>query len=232
LVFGLGGGTGSGGSLVLIETLMKMPNPPAIITVTASPFSFEITRKDMAIYVLSELYRMNNCGVVNIPLTVIKRSECKGKTINEAIEYIDGLFCRVISSLLEISHYKENVNLSLNSIFEVLSCKGSFYMSFGQASGKNRLRQAIGNAILNPVLSIDNLKGAKNILIDVNSGYFLDEEECESSKELLAYYAQKDSKINITWKNDPFLSESMGLKVTILASGFDTPKIVKKGNIC
>ena len=213
---GMGGGTGTGAAPVIARASKELGIlTVAIVTI---PFSFEgRKRKQQAeegIKALSE-------GVDT--LLVISNDRLRelygNLSVGEAFAKADNVLTTGAKGIAEIITLTGNINVDFADVKTVMSDSGVAIMGSGQSEGENRAIKAVETALSSPLLNDNQIKGAKNILLNITSG--TDEILMDEITEITDYIqAEAGSTAEIIWGlgND----ESLGSKicVTLVATGF------------
>jgi len=103
---------------------------------------------------------------------------------------------------------------------------GVAIMGMGKASGEDRARKAIENALASPLLNSNDITGAKSVLINISSGNGDHEITMDELGEITDYMyeaASEDALIIRGLSKDENLTEE--ICVTIIATGFESNSI-------
>jgi cell division protein FtsZ len=220
VVAGLGGGTGSGGAPVVVETLAQFERPPLIVAVVTTPFSWETHRKKIADDVLAELTKTCN-SIITISNSNVEKFAPKDGTMDEAVALANDVLYKALAGIIDILNTEGKINNDFSDIEAVLECRGPAFMASGEASGENRAKKAFQNATNNPIMSEQSIKGARRILVNIFCDKKLLRTEYEEINKLAAAEGASDVIIFSGWAEDESLAESGSIKVTILATGLD-----------
>ncbi|MDR0379273.1 MAG: cell division protein FtsZ, partial [Candidatus Accumulibacter sp.] len=163
---GMGGGTGSGAAPVVAEAVAALENPPLIVSVVTSPFTWETKRIKVADKVINDLSKFSNC-VITVSNAKLQQLAPKGCTMDEAKALANDVLFKAIAGLLEILTVEGEINLDFADVEETLKCKGPALIGVGEATGDDRAQKALRNAIACPLMAQNSIKGAKKILVNV-----------------------------------------------------------------
>jgi cell division protein FtsZ len=123
-----------------------------------------------------------------------------------------------IAEIITVHGY---VNVDFADVRTVMEKSGVAIMGSGIAEGENRAYEAISKALISPLLNNNNLKGARNILLNITSG--TQEVLMDEITEIMDFI-QRCTQIqsDIIWGNT--YDESLGnaLSVTIVATGLES----------
>jgi cell division protein FtsZ len=113
------------------------------------------------------------------------------------------------------------VNVDFADVRTVMERSGVAIMGSGIAEGDNRAYEAISKALISPLLNNNNLKGARNILLNITSGkqeVLMD--EITEIMDFIQHCTQIQS--DIIWGNTYDESLGTALSVTIVATGLES----------
>ncbi len=218
---GMGGGTGTGAAPVIARAAREMGLlTVAIVTI---PFKFEgKVRIYQAIDGINELMKhVDSLLVINNE----KLREVFGDLkISEAFSRADNVLTSAAKGIAEIITVHGHVNVDFADVSTVMSSSGVALLGSGRAEGDDRALKAIQTAISSPLLNNNDIRGAKNILLNITSG--TNEVSMDEVGEITDFVtAETASNTNIIWGT--CTEESLGEKisVTIIATGFESNSI-------
>ncbi len=215
---GLGGGTGTGAAPVLAEACRALD----ILTVgiVTLPFSFEGKKRlEQAEDGLRELRQFCDTTLV---ISNDKVRELFGNLVfKEAFAKADDVLASAAKGIAEIITVDGYVHVDFADVKTVLHRSGKAVMGTGQASGENRAIEAVRMALSSPLLSENDISGARNILINLSSG--LDDPiRLDEIGEVNDYVqTEAGAGTDVIWGNctDETLGDAM--RVTLIATGFE-----------
>ena len=216
---GMGGGTGTGAAPIIAKTAMEL----GILTVgiVTLPFTFEgRTRVGNGMEGLEELRKNVDCLVV---ISNDKLRQIHGNlTISQAFSNADNILCTAAKGIAEIITVAGYVNVDFEDVNTVMRGSGVAIMGTAALEGENRARRAVDEALNSPLLEENNIRGAKNILVNITSG--AKEATMDEIFEITEFIQEEaGNDTNLIWGN--CYDERLGDKiaVTIIATGFDSP---------
>ncbi len=216
---GMGGGTGTGAAPVVARIARE--RGLLTIGIVTIPFLFEGQAKikkaiagadEMAQYVdallvinnerLTEIYGdfnfLNAFGKADDTLSIAARS------ISEIITS-DGL-----------------INLDFNDVDSTLRNGGAAIISTGYGEGEGRVSAAINDALNSPLLKNRDILGSKKLLFNIFFNPDAEEEFLMSeTAELTSFISSINSEVDVVWGVGFDRTLGNGVKITILAAGFD-----------
>ncbi len=219
---GMGGGTGTGAAPIVAECAKEL----GILTigVVTKPFSFE------------GKVRMNNAvnGITNLKSTVDtlitipndRLVDTVGNvSLSEAFRIADDVLRQGIQGISDLIAVPAMINLDFADVRTVMKEKGMAHMGIGVASGEKRAMEAARQAVASPLLET-TINGAKGVLLNITGGGDLGILEVSSAAEFIQEYA--DPEANIIWGAG--IDEEMGdaVRITVIATGFDTDRGIVK----
>ncbi|HIP93286.1 MAG TPA: cell division protein FtsZ [Desulfurobacteriaceae bacterium] len=216
LTAGLGGGTGTGATPVIAKALKEMDILTVAVLIT--PFAFEGERILKAKEALLDIqgYVDSYMVVSNEKLKNIAR---KDLTFTDVMKMADNVLYRAIKGIVEVISYPGYINLDFADVESVLRDGGYALIGLGSATGENRIKDALEKSVQNKLLTLNNIKGAERILVNVYGGPDIRMEEVT--------YVGEHIK-NLTGRTDAIVyfgvivdPKSTGkVEVTLIATGF------------
>ncbi|MDR3154980.1 MAG: cell division protein FtsZ [Deltaproteobacteria bacterium] len=217
---GMGGGTGSGGAPVIAEAMSKLEDPPLIVSVVTTPFSWERSRQKIADKVITELTAHSNC-IITVSNAKVETHISKDATMEEAIGEANDILFKAVSGIIELLTTNGRINLDFGDVQSVLDCRGPALMGFGEASGDNRGKKALQNAVTCPLMADQSIKGAKMLLVNIVSDENFLKDEFVEINTMAAAEIDPDGAVFGGWAVDPSLNDTGTVRVTVIATGLD-----------
>ncbi|MBR5500583.1 MAG: cell division protein FtsZ, partial [Clostridia bacterium] len=159
---GMGGGTGTGAAPVVAE-IAKSKGILTVAVVT-KPFAFEGRQKMMSALRGIEKLQASVDSLVIIPNDNIMKVVDEKVTISNAFKMVDEVLSNSVQGICDIITNVADVNVDFADVRATMSDKGIVHMGVGQASGKDRAKEALKIAVENPLLET-SIKGAKSVLV-------------------------------------------------------------------
>jgi cell division protein FtsZ len=218
---GMGGGTGTGAAPVIARAAKELGIlTVAIVTI---PFKNEGPRRvNQALEGIAELEKhVDSLLVVNNE----KIRQIYGDLrLSEAFSKADDVLAVAAKGIAEIITVHGFINVDFADVQTVMTNSGVAILGTGMSEGEGRAIEAIKQALNSPLLNDTDIKGAKNILLNVISG---DEEVTMDEIGQIIDYVKDCSGINadLIWGNgtDPNLGNQ--ISVTVIATGFSAGNI-------
>ncbi|MFB6196900.1 MAG: cell division protein FtsZ [Halobacteriaceae archaeon] len=165
LCCGLGGGTGTG-AIPILADIAKGEDCIVIGTVTL-PFEIEGARKKKA---EKGLYQLRNHVDTAIVIENDKLIDIAGDMpLDQAFGVADELITTMIKGVTETISTPSLVNLDYADVKSIMHSGGVAVVGYGESDTANRGKEAIAEALSNPLLDVD-FEGANGALIHVEGG--------------------------------------------------------------
>ncbi len=212
----MGGGTGTGAAPVIAKLAKGM----GILTVgiVSIPARFEGPKRlNQAREGLRQLKDHVDCLIV-IDNEKIKRIY-GSQTISAAFAKANDVLNIAAKGIAEVITLPGYINVDFADVKTVMTDSGVAIMGAAQASGEDRARRAITEALDSPLLNNNDIRGAKNILLNITSG--MDEVTMNEMTEITSIIIHRvGDTAAVIWGvgTDEALGDA--ISVTIIATGF------------
>ena len=215
---GMGGGTGTGATPVIAEVAKEL----GILTVAVvtRPFKHEGRRTAIAQEGIENLKRHVDSLIV-VPNDKLLAALGKGVTVRAAFRAANNVLRNAVAGISEIVTYRGLINVDFADVKNMMSITGMAMMGIGEASGLDRARIAVQEAISSPLLDDINLNGAKGVLVNITTApecFILDEYEEIMAK--VTEYALPDAELKFGNVEDENMDED-AIRITIIATGLE-----------
>ena len=225
---GMGGGTGTGGAPILAKICKDL----GILTVgiVTTPFAYE-GKKRLA--QAEEGIRMMKDHVDT--LLVISNDKLRHQFGNlkmkEAFEKADNVLATAAKCITDVINSTGQINVDFADVCTVMSNGGVAILGSAVAEGDNRAQVAIENALNSPLLNDSEIRGARWILININSAegdHEFTMDEVEIIQNYLISKAGEESDVILGLGYDNTLGA--GISITLIATGFEHKDPFAKAN--
>lgn len=216
---GMGGGTGTGGA----PTLAKICKNLGILTVgiVTTPFAYEgkkrLSQAEDGIRLLKD--HVDTLLVISNDKL---RHQYGNLKLKEAFAKADNVLATAAKCITDVINSTGQINVDFADVCTVMKNGGVAILGSASAEGENRAQQAIENALNSPLLNDNDIRGAKWILININSAEGEHEftmDEVEVIQSYLLTQAGEDSDVILGLGYDNTLGASLG--ITLIATGFE-----------
>ncbi|MEN9372314.1 MAG: hypothetical protein RLZZ64_1389, partial [Bacteroidota bacterium] len=230
---GMGGGTGTGGAPIISKICKDM----GILTVgiVTTPFSYE--GKKRALHAQNGINQLKeNVDTLLVISNDKLRHQFGNLTMSAALSTADNVLATAAKCITDVINSTGQINVDFADVCTVMRNGGVAILGSARAKGENRAQIAIEQALNSPLLNDNDIKGAKWILININSRTGDSEftmDEVETIQEFLLTQAGPDADVILGLGYDESLGDE--ISITIIATGFeqkspfgDQPKVEVK----
>ena len=219
---GMGGGTGTGASPVISQISREL----GVLTVgiVTLPFSFEgPKRMNRALEGMAEMKKACDT-VIAIPNQKLMSIVDKSTTLPEAFQMADTILHQAAKGISDLINVQGVINLDFADVETIMKNMGEAIMGTGVASGEERAVLAAQQAISSPLLDDASIKGAQGVLVNITGGNDLTLMEANEATSIIFEEAGPSANIIFGAVIDPALDDE--IRVTVIATGFNIPKVV------
>jgi cell division protein FtsZ len=216
---GMGGGTGTGGAPIVAKICKEL----GILTVgiVTTPFSYE--GKKRAAYAENGIMELRNQVDTLLVISNDKlRHQFGNLTMSAALSTADNVLATAAKCITDVINATGQINVDFADVCTVMRNGGVAILGSARANGENRAHTAIEHALNSPLLNDNDIKGAKWVLININSRtgdaeFTMD--EVETIQQYLLTQAGPDTDVILGLGYDESLGDD--ISVTIIATGFE-----------
>ena len=216
---GMGGGTGTGGAPIISKICKDL----GILTVgiVTTPFAYEgkkrIAQAEAGISLLKE--HVDTLLVISNDKL---RHQFGNLTMKAAFSKADNVLATAAKCITDVINSTGQINVDFADVCTVMRNGGVAILGSAACDGENRAQKAIEDALNSPLLNDNDIKGAKWILININSAEGDDEftmDEVETIQNYLLSHAGEDTDVILGLGYDNSLEKKIG--ITLIATGFE-----------
>jgi cell division protein FtsZ len=220
---GMGGGTGTGGAPVLAEACHAL----GFLTVGIVTIPFRNEGKRRIKQAIDGIAELENHVDALLVINNERIREMYGDFgISEAFSKADNVLATAAKGIAEIITVPGYINVDFADVETVMRKSGLALMGTGVASGENRATEAVEQALNSPLLNNNDIRGAKNILLNITSGTH--EVTMDEVGKITDYLQNKAGfEADLIWGNGK--DENLGeeISVTLIATGFGKSSIAE-----
>jgi len=216
---GMGGGTGTGAAPVVAEVAREMN--ALTVGVVTRPFTFEGRKRQQQAEQGIEILKSKVDTLITIPNDRLLQVVEKRTSMVDAFKIADDVLRQGVQGISDLITVPGLINLDFADVRTIMTNAGSALMGIGQASGEDRAVKAAKQAISSPLLEA-SIEGAKGILLNLTGSSNLGLFEVNEAAEIIAEAADPEANIIFGAVIDENLHDE--LRVTVIATGFDTGK--------
>lgn len=214
---GLGGGTGTGAAPVVASLAIELG--ALTVAVVTKPFGVE-GKKRMA-QAEQGLAELRGCvdTIITIPNSKLREVE-DNITLIDAFRRADDILLQAVQGITDLIITPGIINLDFADVTTVMRGRGVALMGIGHGEGQNAASSAMRSALDYKLLEENSITGAKAALINVTGGEDMPLGEIEDAIGMIE--EESDEHADIIWGN--VIKEGMEdkIKVTVIATGFDS----------
>ncbi len=216
---GMGGGTGTGGAPIIAKICRDM----GILTVgiVTTPFSYE--GKKRSAYANEGIQQLKSCVDTLLVISNDKlRHQFGNLTMSAALSTADNVLATAAKCITDVINTTGQINVDFADVCTVMRNGGVAILGSARAKGEHRAQMAIEQALNSPLLNDNDIRGAKWVLININSRPGEQEftmDEVETIQEYLLTQAGPDADVILGLGYDESLGDD--ISITIIATGFD-----------
>ncbi len=213
---GMGGGTGTGAAPVIAKLARELDILTIAVVTVPSPAEGN-KRHNQAIDGIRKL--SENVDSMLIVSNQRLHSIYGELPARQAFRLADTVVMTAVKGVAEIITLHGNINIDFADVYTVMHDSKVFIMGTGLASGENRAMDAVKMALRSPLLDNQEIKGTKNILLNIISG--AEEITIGEIGEIIEYLQMEaGQEADIIWGNGYDGALGNQISVTILCTGF------------
>ncbi len=216
---GMGGGTGTGATPVIARACREAGY--LTVAVVTIPFRSELNQRIKLAY--SGIGELKNEVDSLIVINNERLREIYGdEGVSAAFARADDVLANAVKGIAEIITCTGYINVDFADVDTVMRNSGVALMGIGVASGEDRAVKAIEAALTSPLLSSNDITGARSILLNIKSGTGANEITMDELGELTDYVYEAisdDALIIRGLSTEEELGDS--ISVTVVATGFE-----------
>jgi cell division protein FtsZ len=223
---GMGGGTGTGGAPIIARICKEL----GILTVgiVTTPFSYEgPKRQQQAENGIKQLKQSVDT------LLVISNDKLRHQFGNlrmkDAFSKADNVLSTAAKCITDVINSTGQINVDFADVCTIMRNGGVAILGSAACNGDDRAIRTIEEALNSPLLNDNDIRGAKWILININSAegdHEFTMDEVEIIQNYLLSQAGEDTDVILGMGYDNTLGDKIG--ITLIATGFEHKDPFKK----
>ncbi len=214
---GLGGGTGTGAAPIVAALSTEIG--ALTVAVVTKPFAVE-GKKRMA-QAEQGLAELRGCvdTMLTIPNSKLREVE-EEITLIDAFRRADHVLLQAVQGITDLIMTPGVINLDFADVTTVMRGKGVALMGIGASNGPDAATKAMRAALDYKLLEENSITGAKAALINVTGSSSMPLGEIEDAIGMIE--SEADDNADIIWGN--VIKEELAdeIRITVIATGFDT----------
>jgi cell division protein FtsZ len=216
---GMGGGTGTGGAPIISKICKDL----GILTVgiVTTPFSYEGRKRQLQ----AEEGIQQLKDYVDTLLVISNdklRHQYGNLKMKEAFAKADNVLATAAKCITDVISSTGQINVDFADVCTVMRNGGVAILGNATASGEQRAQRAIEEALNSPLLNDNDIRGARWILININSAEGQHEftmDEVDTIQNYLLSHAGEDTDVILGLGYDNSLGDE--ISITLIATGFE-----------
>ncbi|MBI4081927.1 MAG: cell division protein FtsZ [Candidatus Lambdaproteobacteria bacterium] len=216
---GLGGGTGTGASPVIARIAKGLG--ALTVAVVTLPFSFEGKRRRNAALAGLDALKAQADMVLVIPNDRLVDVSPKEISLLHAFARADDVLREIIQGITELITHRGFINVDFSDVRTIMENKGDGVIGRGRAAGENRVVEATGEALRNPLMGDVSIRGAKGVLVHFMSREALALVEMEEAMSRINQETGEGANVIMGATVDERMDDSVA--VMLIATGIEAP---------
>ena len=217
VVYGAGGGTGSGAGPIVAEAAKEAG--ALTVGVVTKPFSFEGKQRAAIAEESIENLRDRVDTLITVQNDKLLQIIDKNISLINAFRIVDDVLRQGVQGISDLITKPGIVNVDFADVRSIMQDSGSALMGIGISSGDNRAIQAAKQAINSPLLDI-SIEGASGILFNVTGSEDLTMLEVNEAASIITENVDPNARIIFGASSDESVKKGE-IKITVVATGFD-----------
>lgn len=220
---GMGGGTGTGGAPVVAKVCREL----GILTVgiVTMPFTYE-GRKRMK-QAQEGIDRMReHVDTILIVSNDKLRQQFGNLPFTQAFAKADDILATAAKCITDVINTTGQINVDFADVCTVMKNGGVAILGSASIAGENRALRAVEEALNSPLLNDNDIRGAKWLLLNINSAAGEFEHTMDEAEAIQAFVQQQagdNCDVILGMGHDPNLGDKIA--VTVIATGFGHKEI-------
>lgn len=223
LTIGEGGGTGTGAAPIIAAAARAAGC--LTVAVVTKPFTFEGRKRIMQAEEGIENLKDKVDTLIIIPNDRLLEVSDEKTTLLDAFKLADNVLKAGVRGVTDLITLPGLINLDFADVKAIIKNAGNAILGDGYASGENRAIKAAQNAIESPLIET-SIEGADGILLNISGGPDLKLFEVNQAAEVIRNASGPQTNIIFGAVVDEGMNDRV--KVTIIATGFESRRIKKK----
>lgn len=217
VVYGAGGGTGSGAGPVVAEAAKEAG--ALTVGVITRPFSFEGKQRAAIAEESLETIKDRVDTLITIQNDKLLQIIDRNTSLVNAFRIVDDVLRQGVQGISDLITKPGIVNVDFADVRAIMQDSGSALMGIGISSGESRAVQAAKQAINSPLLDV-SIDGAKGVLFNISGTTDLTMMEVNEAANVITENIDPNARVIFGASSDETLKKGE-IKITVVATGFD-----------
>lgn len=193
LTAGMGGGTGTGAAPVAARLALSIG--ALVISIVTTPFAFESGKRQRHAREGIAQLRPNSDTLIVVPNERLLQIAPVDLPMETAFRLSDDVLRQSIQGISELITQTGLVNIDFAHILRLMRLGGGSYFAIGHGEGKDKVKQAIQQALNHPLLDTIPIEQAKGLIINFIGGASLTMHEVGEALNELSGKCHPDAEI-------------------------------------
>ncbi len=220
---GMGGGTGTGAAPVVSQICKDL----GVLTVgiVTTPFTYEGRKRLKQAQEGIERMREHVDTILIISNDKL-RQQFGNLPFTQAFAKADDVLATAAKCITDVINTTGQINVDFADVCTVMKNGGVAILGSAAVAGENRSLHAVEQALNSPLLNDSDIRGAKWILLNINSSAGEFEHTMDEAEVIQAYVQQQagdNCDVILGMGHDPNLGDK--ISVTVIATGFNHKEI-------
>jgi cell division protein FtsZ len=217
LTAGMGGGTGTGATPVAAQLARSLGS--LVISIVSTPFAFESGKRQANAREGIALLRPNSDTLIIVPNDRLLQIAPVDLSMEMAFRLSDDVLWQSIQSISELVTQTGLINVDFAHIMRLMRLGGGTFFAIGHGEGKNKVQQAIQQALNHPLLDSIPLEQAKGLIINFTGGASLTMNEVGEALNQLREKCHPDAEIIPGLTSNPLMQDRVQLIMLVTGIG-------------
>ncbi len=216
---GMGGGTGTGASPVIAQVAKELG--VLTVAVVTRPFGFEGRKRAHTAEEGVKKLSQHVDSLIIIPNEKLLGVLGSETSLLDSFKAANDVLYNAVQGISELITRPGLINVDFADVTTVMQEMGMAMMGSGSASGEDRARRAVEEAIASPLLEDIDLAGARGILVNMTAGMDISIGEFREMGAVIEQFASENATVVVGSVIDPEMQDEV--RVTVIATGVGTP---------
>jgi cell division protein FtsZ len=217
LTAGMGGGTGTGATPIAARLALSLGS--LVISIVSTPFTFESGKRQTNAREGIALLRPYSDTLIIVPNDRLLQISPVDLPMEMAFRLSDDVLRQSIQSISELVTQTGLINIDFAHIMRMMRLGGGTYFAIGYGEGKNKVQQAIQQALNHPLLDSIPLEQAKGLIINFTGGSSLTMNEVGDALNQLREQCHPDAEIIPGLTSNPLMQDRVQLIMLVTGVG-------------
>ncbi len=217
LTAGMGGGTGTGAAPVAARLALSLGS--LVISIVTTPFAFESGKRQRNAREGIAQLRPNSDTLIVVPNDRLLQIAPVDLPMETAFRLSDDVLRQSIQGISELVTQTGLVNIDFAHILRLMRLGGGSYFAIGHGEGKDKVKQAIQQALNHPLLDAIPIEQAKGLIVNFIGSASLTMHEVGEALNELCGKCHPDAEIIPGMTSNPLMQDRVELILLVTGVG-------------